>query len=164
MVSRRIKKKQQKRQQIDFIKQQIKRAEPFVDAGDLKMLLKQNKTVADRQYVLNQLEMIDNFVSEQEENIAYWRDRGAKIKYGKAKFHNTLENMEKYYLIKRFYELKKEGWIRSPGNLDHYDDVADWSLENMTNEQLAEVIANAEGRKVKMPMVDFETGLDIVKH
>lgn len=163
MASRRVEKKQKKRQQVEYIKEQIERAEPYIDADDLKKLSKQVKTVADIQQALKKVEMIDNFVSDQEERIAYWRDRGAKIKYGKVKFHNTLENMEKYHLIKRFYDLKKQGWIKSSGNLDRYDDIADWALENMSNEEISEVIAEAEGRKAKIPMIDFETGLDIVK-
>ena len=144
MSSKRKEKKAAQRRQLEYIETQIERARPYVDAKELKQLAKNVKTVAAREKSMRLATSIDDYVSQQEENIAYWRDRGMQIRYGSVKFHNSLKNMEKYHLIKRYYELKKRGWIKVPGNLDYYDDVADWALENFSNDQLAEVIQLAE--------------------
>jgi hypothetical protein len=57
--------------------------------------------------------------------------------------------MDKYRLIKKYWDLVKQGHIKHDSSLTYYDDVADWALENMSNEKLQEVIAEGEERKAK---------------
>lgn len=156
MASRRIKKKMMQRHQNQLIAEKIERARPFIESEDLASLSKQVKTVTQRTETLTTLLNLEGYISEKESSIAYWRDRGAKIKYGKVKFRNVLDNMEKYHLIKHYWDLVKEGHIKhDASSIEWYNDVADWSLENMSDEELNKVIAAAEERKAKISAVDF---------
>lgn len=156
MASKRVKKKMMQRHQNQLIQEKIERAKPFIESRDLADLSKQVKTVAQRMQTLTTLSNLEGYISDKESSLSYWRDRGAKIKYGKIKFRNSLDNMEKYHLIKRYWELVKEGHIQHDSSaLEWYNDVADWSLENMSDEELNEVIAAAEDRKSKISAVDF---------
>lgn len=156
MASKRIKKKRQKQNELNQISQLIEDASPFIEKEDLLELSKTaKKSFNDRQTVFNQLSAVGGYISERLEAIDQLRSQGAQVKYGKVKFHNTLENMEKYHLIKKYWDLVKQGHIKHDSSLSYYDDVADWSLENMTNEQLQEVIAEGEDRKAKRSIRDF---------
>jgi len=42
--------------------------------------------------------------------------------------------MEKYYLIKKYWDLVNKGYINNPTKLTYYDDIVDWSLDEFTNE------------------------------
>ena len=156
MASRRIKKKMMQRHQNKLIQQKIEKARPFIENEDLVALSKQIKTVTQRTETLTTLLNLEGYISDRESSLAHWRDRGAKIKYGKVKFRNVLDNMEKYHLIKHYWDLVKEGHIKHDNSsIEWYNDVADWSLENMSDEELNKVIAAAEEKKAKISAVDF---------
>ena len=156
MASKRVKKKRLKQAQLVQIDQLIKDATPFIDSADLFKISKSVKgsssTIANRQEVISQLSAIGGYVSQQQAKIDQFRSRGAKIKYGKVKFHNALQNIEKYHLIKKYWDLVKQGHIKHESSLSFYEDIADWSLENMSDEELQEVIAKGEDRKAKISM------------
>lgn len=150
MANKRIKKKRQRQNELAQISQLIEKASPFIENEDLRELSKlAKKSVPNRQTVFSQFSSISEYVSDQQEKVDYFRSLGAQWKYGKVKFHNTLENMDKYRLIKKYWDLVKQGHIKYDSSLTYYDDVADWALENMSNEKLQEVIAEGEERKAK---------------
>lgn len=147
MASKRVKKKQLQRAQLQQINSMIEKAQPFIDSGDLKKLSKKTKTSEDRSETLKSLSSIQDYVEQQQAKIDFWRSQGMKIKWGKVKYHNTLENMDKYHLIKRYFELVKQGLIKHNNTLEYYEDVADYALEEMTDEQLQQAIADAEKKQ-----------------
>lgn len=155
MASKRIKKKREKIRQEKQLTSLILEAAPFIETGDLRKLQKGAKDMATRMRAISKLQALSGYLEERRTTINDWRNRGAKIKYGKVKFHNVLENMDKYHLIKHYWTLVKEGHIKHDSSLAYYDDVADWSLDNMSDEELQKVISEAEDRKAKISMREF---------
>jgi DNA-directed RNA polymerase alpha subunit len=131
------------------------RAIPFIDEGEMWEMLTSVKTGSKEALdnAVSKLKEILPYIEQQEEVVQGWRDRGATFHYGdKVKYHNALYNMEKYELLKRYYELKKEGLIPDEGVFDYYEDTADWALENLSNKDLMDVIANAEDTKARVSL------------
>ena len=156
MASKRIKKKRAKTAQEQEIERLIEQAAPFIEIEDLLKLQKSSKTVTERMETITTLQDLGGYISERADVINSWRNQGAQIKYGKVKFHNALGNMEKYHLVKHYWDLVKQGHIKHDYSaLEWYNDVADWSLENMSDEELQKVIAEAENKKAKISMKEF---------
>lgn len=158
MASKRIKKKQMKAQQMSQINQYIIDASPYIVESDLKNLAKATKTTAERMETLRTLSNLQGYIAEEQAKVELWRSQKGVEKWGGAyKEKSTLSRMNKYYLLKQYWDLVKKGWIKHDYALADYDDVVDYSLENMSDEELHKVIAEAEGRREKNPMVDFES-------
>lgn len=131
------------------------RAVPFIDEEEMQELLISVRTGSKEALddAISKLREALPYIEQQEEVVQGWRDRGATFHYGnKVKFHNALYNMEKYELLKKYYELKKEGLIKDEGVFDYYEDTADWALDNLSNKDLMEVIANAEDIKARVSL------------
>lgn len=131
------------------------RAIPFINEEEMWEMLNSVKTGSREALddAVSKLKEILPYIKQQEEIVQSWRDRGATFHYGdKVKYHNALYNMEKYELLKRYYELKKEGLIPDEGVFDYYEDTADWALDNLSNKDLMEVIANAEDIKARVSL------------
>ena len=107
---------------------------------------------------LRTLSNLQGYIAEEQAKVELWRSQKGVEKWGGAyKEKSTLSRMNKYYLLKQYWDLVKKGWIKHDYALADYDDVVDYSLENMSDEELHKVIAEAEGRREKNPMVDFES-------
>lgn len=158
IMGQRRKKKAVQKAQMKLINEQLKRASIYIYDDDIKKLAKQTKTAAQRAKTIETLGKIGDYISEREEMLDYWRNSGSKTE-GPFKINSSLQNMEKYYLLKRYYELVKMGYIKADFILSHYEDVIDHALEEMSDEELSEVIAEAEERKAKTPLIDFEKGI-----
>lgn len=134
----------------------FQRAVPFIDETEMQEMLNSVKTGSREALdnAVSKLREILPYVEQQEEVIQEWRDRGATFHYGdKIKYHNALYNMEKYELLKKYYELKKEGLIKEGGSsFEWYNDAVDWSLDNLSNTDLMEVIAKAEDTKARVSL------------
>lgn len=134
----------------------FQRAVPFIDETEMWEMLNSVKTGSREALdnAVSKLREILPYVEQQEEVIQGWRDRGATFHYGdKIKYHNALYNMEKYELLKKYYELKKEGLIKEEGSsFEWYNDAVDWSLDNLSNIDLMEVIAKAEDIKARVSL------------
>ena len=91
-----------------------------------------------------------------------WRSKGAETKPWGVRYHNSLDNRPKNSMIKYIYDLNREGLIdlKKLGlsiSSETYNDVVDWGLEGLNDEQLLDIIADAE-TKDNMIEIDFETG------
>lgn len=151
MASKRIKKKRAKNAQMREIQNLIEKAAPYIIKEDLKKIAKQSTTVAARMSTISTLNALGGYISERQDRVNQWRSAKAKWMYGGAvKYHNALENMDKYYLIKHYWDLVKQGHIKHDSTLTYYDDVADWSLDNMSDEELQAAIAAGEEKKAKL--------------
>lgn len=131
------------------------RAIPFIDEEEMWEMLNSVKTGSKEALdgAVSKLREILPYIEQQEKVVQEWRDRGATFHYGnKIKYHNVLYNMEKYELLKKYYELKKEGLIKDEGVFDYYEDAIDWSLDNLNNTDLMEIIANAEDTKARVSL------------
>lgn len=94
--------------------------------------------------------------------LTKWRSSGAETKPWGVYYHNTLDNRPKDSIIRYIYDLNKEGLIdlKKLGlsiSAESYNDVVDWGLESLNDEQLLDIVADAETRD-NMIEIDFETG------
>lgn len=92
-----------------------------------------------------------------------WRTKKGETKPWGVRYSNSLERPRKGFLIRSIYDMQKRGQIdlKKLGleiNAERYNDVVDWTLENMSDDQLIDIIAEAESSYDGPREYDFTTG------
>lgn len=95
--------------------------------------------------------------------LAQWRTKKGETKPWGVRYGNSLERPRKGYLIRSIYDLQKKGQLdlKKLGleiNAQTYNDVVDWALEDMSDDQLIDIIAEAESSYEGPRDYDFITG------
>lgn len=141
MANKRIEKKRERQELVNSIANKSYRLlTAGIEEESLKTLSStQGKSLEQLKTNLFILEDIEEEITPQEAlKVSDFRQRYEE---------GELTNQEKNFLIKRYYDLKKEGWIKDNSYIEYYNDVVSLMVEDLSSLDLIRVIEKAEANQ-----------------